>query len=85
MIEKAKRGEYIVKAALLENKILSLEKELNESFEQSSLYFDLGIPITKEMIKKTDKLGADLNQAITDYRYYNMLLQESEDFSFLFN
>jgi hypothetical protein len=85
MIEKTKRGEYIVKMAILEKKILSLEKELNENFEQSSLYFDLCLPVTKEMIKKTDKLGADLNKAITDFRYYNMLLQESEDFSFNLN
>lgn len=85
MIDKTKRGEYIIKVANLENKILSLEKEINENFEQSSLYFDLGLPVTKEMINKSDKLGADLNQAITEFRYYNMLLQESEDFSYLLN
>lgn len=84
-MNKTKTAEYIVKLANLEKKILKLEKEIDENFEQSSLYFDLGIPLIKEMIDNTNRLGAEINQAITDFRYYNMLMEESQDFSFHLN
>jgi len=85
MLSQKEKSRYLIKMSNLENKILNLEKEINESFEQSSLYFDLGLPITTEMKNNTDKLGAELNKAVTDFRYYNMLIEESEDFSFMSN
>jgi len=85
MINQTKRAEYLIKLSNIEKKILILEKEIQENFEQSSLYFDLGIPVTTDMKKNTDNLGAELNKTITDFRYYNMLIEESEDFSFILN
>jgi hypothetical protein len=85
MINKAKRGIYLVKVEELEKKILELQKKMETNFVDSAMYFDLGIPVNKEMIAESDKIGTEINQAITDFRYYNMLLSESEDFSYMFN
>ena len=85
MLSQKEKSRYLIKMSNLENKILNLEKEIQENFEQSSLYFDLGIPVTTDMKKNTDNLGAELNKTITDFRYYNMLIEESEDFSFILN
>jgi hypothetical protein len=85
MIDKAKRGGYLIKVVELKKKILELQKNMEENFVDSAMYFDLGIPVNKEMVAASDKLGAELNQAITDFRYYNMLLSESEDFSYMMN
>lgn len=85
MIDKAKRGLYLMKVEKLEKKILELQEKMKENFIDSAMYFDLGIPVNKEMIAESDKIGAEINQAITDFRYYNMLLSESEDFSYIMN
>lgn len=85
MINKAKRGAYLVKVADLEKKILELQKKMENNFVDSAMYFDLGIPVNTEMIAESDKIGAELNKAITDFRYYSMLLNESEDFSYAMN
>jgi|694.fasta_scaffold72307_4 hypothetical protein len=85
MIDKAKRGSYLIKVVELEKKILELQKKMEENFVDSAMYFDLGIPVNKDMVSESDNLGAELNQAITDFRYYSMLLNESEDFSYMMN
>jgi hypothetical protein len=85
MIDKAKRGSYLIKVVELEKKILELQKKMEENFVDSAMYFDLGIPVNKDMVSASDNLGAELNQAITDFRYYSMLLNESEDFSYMMN
>jgi hypothetical protein len=85
MINKAKRGSYLIKVIELENKILELQEKMGENFVDSAMYFDLGITVNKEMTVESDNLGAELNQAITDFRYYSMLLSESEDFSYMMN
>lgn len=85
MIDKAKRGNYLIKVVEFEKKILKLQKKLKENFVDSAMYFDLGIPVNKDMVSASDNLGAELNQAITEFRYYNMLLNESEDFSYMMN
>ncbi len=85
MIDKVKRGAYLVKVANLEKKILELQKTMEENFVGYAMYLDLGIPVNKEMTADSDKVGAELNIAITDFRYYSMLLNESEDFSYMMN
>ena len=85
MIDKTKRASYLIKLIELEKKIFDLNNKMEENFIGFSLYFELGIPVDKKMLAESDRVGAELNKAITDFRYYNMLLNESEDFSYLMN
>jgi len=85
MISKEQVGLYILKVVKLENKVLELQKKIEENFIHSAMYFDLGLKLDKETIIASDKVGAELNKAITDLRYYRMLLEESEDFSYSMN
>lgn len=85
MISKEKVGLYILKVINLEKKVLELQNKMEENFIHSAMYFDLGLKLDKETIEASDKVGAELNQTITDLRYYRMLITESEDFCYSMN
>lgn len=76
MIEQTKKALYIIKLEKVENHILSLEKEIEKNYFDSCETFSSGLIPNKELIKKNDSLGIKINKAVTDLRYYSMLINE---------